>query len=75
MKSGASKRVNFERLPEDARKELMNFYEYLLAKHGKAQGRVIASQKRRERFFESVKNHTFNLPRGYRFDREEIHER
>jgi hypothetical protein len=75
MKSGASKRVNFERLPMDARKELMDFYEYLLAKHGKAQGREISSQKRKDRFFESVKNHTFNLPGEYRFDREEMHER
>ncbi len=31
--------------------------------------------KRQERLFESVKKHSFRLPKDYRFDREELHDR
>lgn len=30
---------------------------------------------RKERLFESVQKHSFQLPKDYRFDREELHER
>lgn len=75
MKSEVSKIINFEHLPEDARKELLDFYEYLLFKHGKSQGQAIPLHKRKEHFFKSVKKHLFTLPDGYKFDREELHER
>jgi hypothetical protein len=31
--------------------------------------------QRQQRFFESVKKHSFKLPKDYQFNREELHER
>jgi hypothetical protein len=33
------------------------------------------TSKRKERFFESVKKHSFKLPPDYKFDRDEMNER
>lgn len=33
------------------------------------------SPKRKERFFQSIKKHAFELPANYQFDRDEINER
>jgi len=76
------KELNLEILPEEAKKELLDFYEYLLNKYRKVQkqGIVIKEEKaveldKKRRFFESVKKHSFILPEDYRFNREKLHER
>jgi len=56
-------------LPEEVKKELLDFYEYLANKYGKKK------LKDKKTFFESVKLHLFKLPEDYIFDREELHER
>lgn len=56
-------------LPEEVKKELIDFYEYLANKYGKKK------LKDKKAFFVSVKLHSFKLPEGYRFDREDMHER
>ena len=48
--------------PEEARRELLDFYEYLLNKCGRAEKEEVAMEKRKLQFFESVKRHSFVLP-------------
>jgi hypothetical protein len=62
--------LDLEVLPEEARKELKNFYNYLLVKYGRE-----GKELRKRLFFESVRRHSFVLPEEYKFDREELHER
>jgi hypothetical protein len=57
-------------LPEEARKVLKNFHNYLLVKYDKKY-----KELRKRLFFESVRKHAFVLPEDYKFDREELHER
>ena len=68
-------KIDLEVLPEEARKEMMDFYEYLLNKYAKAKKEKTTMEKRKLQFFESVKEHSFVLPENYRFNREELHER
>jgi ribosomal protein S21 len=63
-------RIDLDVLPEEARKELKNFYNYLLVKYGRE-----GKELRKRLFFESVRRHSFVLPEEYKFDREELHER
>lgn len=34
-----------------------------------------SSKAKKERFFEFIEKHAFKLPKGYKFEREELHER
>ena len=68
-------KIDLEILPEEARKELLDFYEYLLNKCGRAEKEEVAMEKRKLQFFKSVKRHSFVLPENYGFNREELHER
>ena len=63
------KEINMDILPEEVKKELLDFYEYLVNKYGRKK------LKDRKAFFESVKAHSFKLPEAYKFNREELHER
>ncbi len=60
------KTIDLDILPDDAKKELIDFYEYLVKKY-----------KRRENveLLEIYKKYNIKLPSDYKFDREEIHER
>ncbi len=60
------KTIDLDILPDDAKKELIDFYEYLVKKY-----------KRRENveLLEIYKKYNIKLPPDYKFDREEIHER
>jgi hypothetical protein len=69
------KQLDLEILPKEAKKELLDFYEYLLNKYGRAKKEKVTMEKRKLQFFESVKKHSFVLPENYRFNREELHER
>lgn len=63
------KEIDMDILPEEIKKELFDFYEYLANKYGKKR------LKDKKMFFESVKLHSLKLSEDYRFDREELHER
>jgi len=66
----SEKVINLEVLPEDAQRELIDFYEYLVKKYGKRE-----SFNKKIEFFEFVKNHRVSLPKSYQFNREEVYER
>ncbi len=66
-----TKEIRLENLPEAARIELYDFYEFLASKYGK---KTVAVSKKKI-FLESVARHSFKLPAGYKFNREEIYER
>ena len=67
--------INLNSLTDEAKKELENFYEYLIFKYKKKSTRKTSEEKKKEQFFRFVENHTYNLPENYKFDREELHER
>ena len=60
--------LNIEILPEEARKELMTFYEFLLVKYKKKINKTEALKK----LFAGPKG---KLPYNYKFNRDEAHER
>ncbi|MBX6423468.1 hypothetical protein [Thermosulfurimonas sp. F29] len=55
-------------LPEEAKKELIDFYQFLIFKYGKRVNKVEELKK----LFTKPKG---KLPQDYRFDREEVHAR
>lgn len=67
-----TKEIRLDNLPEAARMELYDFYEFLASKYGKKTAVAVSKKKG---FFESVARHSFKLPAGYKFNREEIYER
>ncbi len=62
----SEKVINLEVLPEDAQRELIDFYEYLVKKYGKRESLELT---------DIYKKYSVELPEGYRFDRNEAHER
>ena len=71
------KTIQIENLPTPARRELMDFYEFLLQKYAaplKNKRKLQSPEKikRLKRIFEDSHG---TLPKGYRFNREEAHER
>ncbi len=70
-----TKEINLNVLPEEIKKELLDFYEYLVTKYGKQRLERKSPTKDKNAFFESVKMHSLKLPGGYKFNREELHER
>ena len=73
--------INIELLPEEARKLLIEFYEFLLNRY-KEKKEVLAKIEDKKRDFNKQKvlkkilsEPVGILPEGYKFDREEAHER
>ena len=64
-----TKEIRLDKLPEAARKELYDFYEFLASKYGK---KMVVAVSKKKLFFKSVAKHSFKLPAGYKFNREEI---
>jgi hypothetical protein len=69
------KEIDMNILPEEMKKELLDFYEYLITKYGEKQSELKVPIKDKRVFFKSVKRHSIKLPEDYRFDREKLHER
>ena len=75
------KKIKLDILPLDARRALLDFYDFLVSKYGKSgennktNERVNKELKGKKIFFDSVEKHSFKLPKDYKFDREELHER
>lgn len=58
-------------LPRALQQELVDYYNYLLSKHRqKTDGKP-----KREKFFISVDQHRYSLPKNYQFDRDAANKR
>jgi len=77
MQAREENQLDLDRLPEGAKRELFDFYEYLLNKYGRSEKEKfgIGIEERKVQFFESVKKHSLTLTENYKFNREELHER
>jgi len=65
------KEINLKILPEEARKELLDFYEYLVSRYRKNADKL----DKENRLKKILSNPVGVLPADYKFDREEAHER
>jgi len=69
----AIKKIEVDVLPDNAKRELFDFYEYLVSKYGKSP-KEVSPIERKNKFLKSISRHSFKLPADYKFNREEIHE-
>ena len=60
------KTIDLDILPDDAKRELIDFYEYLVKKYKKTENVEL---------LEIYKRYNIKLPSDYKFNREELHER
>jgi hypothetical protein len=67
-----TKQLKIDNLPAEAQRELFDFFEFLSAKYKK---HAASSEKSKQAFMQLVAKHSFNLPDGYKFSRDEIYER
>jgi hypothetical protein len=70
-----AKALHIDRLPEAARNELYDFYEFLMKKYAPNVRTPRTTAGARSDFFSKVDSHSFTLPADYHFDRDELHER
>ncbi len=70
-----AKAIQIDRLPESARNELYDFYEFLMSKYTPSVKRSRSVNGTKTAFFRKVSTLSFTLPSNYRFDRNELHER
>ena len=74
-----SKTMELERLPRSARRELLDFYDFLIQKYVGKPKRIgkttTAESARRQRLQLIFDESQGKLPQGYRFSRNEAHER
>jgi len=66
---GTQQNLDLDKLPYEAKKEILDFYQFLVKKY------AIKKVKDKNRFFEIVKAHSFKLPEDYKFNRESLHGR
>jgi len=73
------KTMKLERLPRSARQELFDFYDFLVQKYAPTPKRnaksTVAEAVRRQRLQRIFDESQGKLPDGYRFDRNEAHDR
>ena len=65
--------IDLNALSEEARKELESFYEYLVFKYQKKKKVKSNKEKKVEEFLAFLDKHSYNLPKDYKFNREEFH--
>ncbi|MBI5484970.1 MAG: DUF2281 domain-containing protein [Deltaproteobacteria bacterium] len=70
-----AKAIRIERLPEPARIELYDFYEFLVKKYVPVVTKTSSDHEAKKLFFKNLAARTFSLPANYTFDRNELHER
>lgn len=58
-------------LPKALQQELVDYYNYLLARNQRKTGK----NPKKEKFFGSVDQHRYSLPGKYQFDRDAANER
>jgi prevent-host-death family protein len=72
--------IDLEQLSDSGKRELMDFYEFLVTKYGK-KAREFPIEKnspklrKKKLFFKLVKKNSFILPEDYTFNREELYAR
>ena len=64
-----NQKINLDILPEEARKELIDYYDYLKSKYAKE------TEQAEKRLKKVLSNPVGILPANYRFNREDAHER
>jgi len=75
--------IKIDLLPEGARKEIVEFYEYLLNKYSarKIEFKKDTPVKKKmirqssKLFFKKIEAFTFDLPKDYQFDRDSLYDR
>jgi len=72
--------LNLHDLPEELKREIHDFYNYLVSKYRKKtihdkNGKKTQDAERKEAFLKSIENLKFQLPEDYTFNRDELHER
>jgi hypothetical protein len=75
--------IKIDQLPDGAKREMADFYEYLLHKYstkndmGKAAvvKKVPGVHATQKSFFKKVEAFSFNIPKDYHFDRESLYDR
>lgn len=74
-----SKAMELERLPRSARRELLDFYDFLIQKYvatpHTAEKIATVKSSRRQRLQRIYEESQGKLPQDYRFNRDEAHER
>jgi hypothetical protein len=80
MKESAT--IKIDLLPDGARKEIVDFYEYLLNKYSRKNDAVKNSEMKKKSgartvrtFLSRTEKLSFDLPRDYCFDRDSLHDR
>ncbi len=71
MQKIKQKQIDLEILPQEARKKLLDFYEYLVSRYRKNADKL----DKENRLKKILSNPVGVLPADYKFDREEAHER
>jgi hypothetical protein len=67
--------IDLNVLSEEAKRELLDFYNYLLFKYKSKKGKESSSDTKRKRFSQFAKDHQIVLPEGFKFNRDEANGR
>ena len=67
--------INLNSLSEEAQAELKSFYEYLIFKYKKKKTKEPEKTNKQKELEEFANNHLIKMPTGFKFNREEAHER
>lgn len=75
--------IKIDRLPDGAKKEMADFYEYLLHKYSTkmdtdktlAMRKIPRVQSVQKAFFKKIKEFSFDIPKDYHFDRDSLYDR
>ena len=75
--------IKIDRLPDGAKKEMADFYEYLLHKYSTkmdtdktlAMRKIPRVQSVQKAFFKKIKEFSFDMPKDYHFDRDSLYDR
>jgi len=81
MKQSVTIRIDI--LPDGAKKEIVDFYEYLLHKYsaktdaGKASAvkKIPGVRSAQKAFFKKIESFSFDLPKDYQFKRDSLYDR
>ncbi len=75
--------IKIDRLPDGAKKEMADFYEYLLHKYSTKMDmdKTLAVKKipyvrsDQKAFFKKIEEFSFDIPKNYHFDRDSLYDR
>jgi hypothetical protein len=75
--------IKIDRLPDGAKKEMADFYEYLLHKYSTkmdmdktlAVKKIPCVRSDQKAFFKKIEEFSFDIPKNYHFDRDSLYDR